>query len=110
MFNLFKRRKEEPSQDELRAVLRSAEAEVTAKWTHFVATAHFKDEVPLADRIDGFANPIQTFLFKKYPVLQTAPGGVFWLLLFNSVAASKSHSTAQLNEAVATLKGRHARL
>jgi hypothetical protein len=78
------------------------------KWVQFTSTVHFKDEVSLADRIDAFSQPLQQFLFKKYPSFREAPGGFFWLLIFNAVAASKTHPQAHLNEAVAVLKGRYA--
>ena len=106
MFDLFKRRKS--ASDDLSAIVRSAEAEVAARWLRFVAEIHFKDDVPLVDRIDSFTHPIQEFLFTRYPVMRNAPAGLFWLMLFNAIASSKTHTQAQLNEAIAALKGRHA--
>ena len=109
MFNLFRRRKRETSPNELNSVVRAAEAEVAEKWLSFVNKVHFKEDVPLADRIDAFAVPVKDFVFARYPVMNRAPAGVFWLILFNAVASSKTHTQAQLNEAVGTLKARHAR-
>ena len=104
MFSFLKRLQPEPTVDELRAIRDAAQREVEEKWLYFCKTLHFNTDVPLANRIQAFASPVREFISNKYPTLLQGPGQLFWLIIFNAVLASGTHSAEEVNAAVAELR------
>ncbi|MBX9682152.1 MAG: hypothetical protein K2X41_00020 [Hyphomicrobium sp.] len=74
----------------------------------------FHDQLPvapnatLAERIDSFSVVAFRGMFENYPSTKSAPIGALWMLIFNAVMQSKTHSVAELNAAVATLEAKYA--
>ncbi len=103
MFGFFKSQKTSQTED-LPSLLKAAIEEVKHKWIHFDQTIHLKPEFRLANKIEMFADPVQSFLQSKYPMLLLEkPGKVIWLTIFTAIAESKTYPQELVNEAVAEL-------
>ncbi len=84
----------------------NATSEIRDKWLVYTKTIHFKDDVPLADRIASFAPLIRAYLQKSYPALNDLPAKVFWTMIFAAIEHAKTHPVADLNNAIAQLSER----
>ena len=109
MFGLFKKRSVMPSAEELGRLAAAAADETRAKWVHFHQTVHLKAEVPLAEKIDFFAQPLSQFFQSKYPQLLLGGSEMFWLTVFTAVLESGTHPKDQVNAAVAQLQIKYGR-
>ncbi|MGO9327450.1 MAG: hypothetical protein ACLQJ0_04965 [Steroidobacteraceae bacterium] len=113
MFSLFKKRKVAPSSEDFAAILRQQRDAVCedfkVRWIAFNNAVHFKAEVPLSEKIDAFASPIQQYYESKYPILASGTAEMFWLALFTAILESGTHPKEQVNGAIAELKGKYAR-
>jgi oligoendopeptidase F len=105
MFEIFKRKTKRLTAEDLTRLSETACAEVQAKWIQFNETIHLKEDESLAQKIDLFAQPISQFFQTKYPQLLAGGSEIFWLTLFTAVQESGTHSSDQVNAAVATLQG-----
>jgi hypothetical protein len=105
MFGWLKKRASTPN--ELSALAQSATSDIRDRWLYFTKTIHFREDVPLAKRIESFATPIQEFLRVNYPGLKDAPAGVFWMMLVTAIAEAKTHESAELDRAVEQLRARY---
>jgi hypothetical protein len=110
MFEFLRRRKAPDLAGEVRQQFKDAEQAIGMKWRGFVATVHFKSEIPLADQIDVFAGPVHEYVTAKYPLVILGPqgAGAFWLLVFTAIREAGTHPQVELNAAIAQLKARHA--
>jgi hypothetical protein len=108
MFGLFKKRSPFPSAEELSSLAASASTEVREKWEYFHRTVHLKAEVPLAQKIDLFSQPLSQFFHTKYPQLLAGGSEIFWLTIFTAVLESRTHPTEEVNAAVEQLRGKYA--
>lgn len=109
MFGLFKKRASVPSADDLRKLTASAHEDVKAKWIQFNETVHLKAGIPLSQRIDAFAQPLQQFFETKYPALLLASSEIFWLTIFTAILESGTHPKEEVNGAIGELKLKYAR-
>lgn len=109
MFGLFKKRAAVPSADDLRRLTVSAREDVKAKWVQFNETVHLKPGIPLSQRIDAFAQPIQQFFETKYPALLLGSSELFWLTIFTAILESGTHPKDEVNAAVGELRSKYAR-
>jgi hypothetical protein len=108
MFTFFKKRSPVPDKDSLSALSNAALSDVKEKWLVFDRTIQLNDSVPLAHKIDMFAEPLSTFFQTKYPALLSGGSQVFWLTIFTAVLESGTHSKEAVNDAVDSLSRRYA--
>ncbi len=104
MFGFFKKRDQFLSGEELSRLSQAACAEVREKWLHFHNTVHLKAELPLAQKIDLFAQPLSQFFQQKYPQLLLGGSELFWLTTFTAILESGTHPKDEVNAAVAQLR------
>lgn len=110
MLGFFKKKQKGfPSADELKRLTAAACEEVKAKWVYFNETIHFKESVPLSQKIGSFAQPIQEFFKSKYPVLLLGPTEIFWLTVFTAILESGTHPKEKVNAAIEELRIKYAR-
>jgi hypothetical protein len=109
MFSLFKKRSPLPSAEELGRLAASAADETREKWLYFHKTVHLKAEVPLAEKIDFFSQPLSQFFQDKYPQLLLGGSEMFWLTVFTAVLESGTHPKEEANAAIAQLQAKHGR-
>jgi exonuclease V gamma subunit len=109
MFGFFKKRSHVPTADELRSLTASARADVKGKWVQFNQTIHLSAEVPLSQKIDFFAQPVQQFFQNKYPILLVGASEIFWLTVFTAILESGTHPKEEINAAIAELKNKYGR-
>src|ERR1700722_7511843 len=107
MFDFLKRRKQPPTTEVLSAQAAAAVEDIKAKWIYFHNTLHFKDDVPLAQKMDAFIEPIHIFFEKKSPVLAAGSASVFFMATFTAILESKTHPTAEVNAAIETLRSKY---
>ena len=107
MFEFLKRKQKRPPASDLARMSDAARTEVLAKWIQFHETIHLKEDVPLAQKIDLFAQPLSQLFESKYPQLLAGGSEIFWLTIFTAVIESGTHTKEQVNAAVATLQGRY---
>jgi hypothetical protein len=105
VFNCLKREKT-VSKDELRNQCAVARRELKQKWVGFNATVHFKEGVPLIERIEAFVTPAMTYYRKTYPSLLSRGPGLFWA---NLTAALLETETCDPNELDVALKSLEAK-
>lgn len=84
--------------DEYRAAVTS----IKEKWIVFDRTIHLKPEFRLAQKIEMFANPVQSLIEANYPSVHRSPGTV-WLAIFAAVAESGTYSLEKVSEAISEL-------
>jgi hypothetical protein len=109
MFGFLKRKKSAPlTVIELQAIVASAEIDIREKWVRFTQMLHFKDDVPLSNRIEAFAPLARDFIRTRYPIILTGPAGVFWLIIFDAVRQSGTNSVDEINSAIAELRQKFA--
>jgi hypothetical protein len=109
MFGFFKKRQSAPTAEELSALSASALEDVKSKWVYFNQTIHLKADVPLSQKIDFFAQPVQQFFETKYPLLLLGSSEIFWLTVFTAILESGTHPKEEVNSAIAELKSKYAR-
>jgi hypothetical protein len=90
--------------DELSAMATAAMTDVKAKWIQFNSTIHLKAGIPLAVKMESFAEPTAAFIGKKYPVLMSGPAEMFWLMIFTAVLETGTHAKDEVNAAIGELK------
>ena len=109
MFGLFKHRKSTPpSSDELKRNMDLATDVLRGKWTAFHQQLKFKSDVPLSEIIEIFIVPAREYVVKTYNEFATAPNQIVWMMVFNAVMESGTHSKEVVNEAVAQLEAKYA--
>lgn len=108
MFDFFKKRQSAPTAEDLSALAASALEDVKNKWVYFNQTLQLKAEVPLSEKIDFFAQPIQHFFQTKYPLLLNGSSEIFWLTVFTAILESGTHPKEEVNSAIAELKSKYA--
>jgi len=108
MFGWFKKRKAAPTSAELVSLSQSALSDVKGKWAYFNETIHLDTSIPLADRIDMFAQPVAHFFESKYPDLLAGSSEIFWLTVFTAVLESNTHPKEEVNLAVIELRRKYA--
>lgn len=109
MFKFFKKRCAVPSAEDLSRLTASAREDVKGKWVEFNKTIHLKAEIPLSQRIDLFAQPVQNLFQKQYPMLLLGSTEIFWLAVFTAILESGTHPKDQVNAAIAELRGKYTR-
>ncbi|MEK6663459.1 MAG: hypothetical protein AABY73_06295 [Pseudomonadota bacterium] len=109
MFGLFKKRQAVPSAEELNRRTAAAREDVKDKWIQFNNTVRLKAEIPLSQKIDSFAQPVQQFFQIKYPVLLQGPTEIFWLTVFTAILESGTHPKEEVNAAISELRRKYAR-
>ena len=109
MFGLFKKRLTIPNAEELDHLATAAADETRTKWLYFHQTVHLQPEVPLAEKIDFFAQPLSQFFRSKYPQLLLGGSEIFWLTIFTAVLESGTHPKDEVNAAVEQLQAKYGR-
>ena len=104
----FRRKPEADVADLLKQQSAECTRKITEKWVNYVNVLKFKSEVSLSEQIETFALPVRKFVENHYPLLATAPPNVFWMMIFVAVLESDTHSSEQVNEAVAQLEKKYA--
>jgi hypothetical protein len=61
----------------------------------------------LAAEIEEFSQSAFWFMFTKFPLTKQAPPYFLWLTVFTAVLESKTHPTAQVNEAIELLRAKY---
>jgi hypothetical protein len=107
MFGWFKRRTVDTNPAELSRLAASATAETKDKWIHFHQTVHLAAAVPLAQKIDFFAQPLDEFIRTKYPQLLAGGSEIFWLTLVTAILESGTHPKDEVNAAIAQLQAKY---
>ncbi len=79
------------------------------KWRMFCETLIFKEDVPLWQRIELFANPALEFMFQNYPSMKHAPPKLLWMMIFTAILESKTHPTEEVNTAICQVLAKYAR-
>jgi len=92
MFGFFRKKHSNPDARELERLSASALNDVKEKWKQFVGMMHFKEEVPLSQQIDLFAQPAHEFFQNTYPSLLAHSTEIFWLTLFTAILESGTNS------------------
>lgn len=107
MFGLFKKRNQFLSAEELSRLSQAARAEVREKWLQFHHSVHLEAGVPLAQKIDLFAQPLAEFFQQHYPQLLLGGSEIFWLTTFTAILESGTHSKDEVNSAVVQLQAKY---
>lgn len=79
------------------------------KWRMFCETLPFKEDVPLWQRIEAFAQPAIAGMMQHYPSSKHAPPGMLWMMIFTAILESKTHPADEVNAAIAQLEAKYAR-
>ena len=108
MFDFFKKRQSAPTAEELSMLTASALKDVKNKWVYFNQSLQLQAEVPLSEKIDFFAHPVQQFFHTKYPLLLSGSSEIFWLTVFTAILESGTHPKGEVNSAIAELKIKYA--
>lgn len=95
---------------ELNQLVEQCVIDLKNKWLGYCQVLVFKDEVPLSDRIDGFAYPVQEFVRSKYPVLLSDGGSMFWMMVFTAVIESGTHPIEEVSAATKALEKKYKRI
>jgi hypothetical protein len=98
-----------PLENQMRTEAAESVEIIKAKWIQFHNTVHLKAEIPLAQKIDFFLEPIHQFYEKKYPLLAAGPAEHFFLTTFTAILESGTHPTAEINAAIAQFRGKYAK-
>ena len=97
-----------PSTEGIARLSASACAAVREKWTNYHHTVRLKAGIPLATKIELFAQPLTEFFRTEYPELLLGGGKIFWLTIFQAILDSETHSRADVNAAIAQLERKFA--
>lgn len=73
---------------------------VAGRWLYFCERIIYKAEVPLVDRIGGFAVPAEQGLENNFPPLRDAPKGILLMIIAMGVWKSGTHSRDEIEAAL----------
>jgi hypothetical protein len=100
MLRIFKMK---PSKQELERQFTAAKKQLMERWVYFCGTVNFKEDVTLVQRMKIFALPAHEFFQNEFPMLVAVSPDMFRLALSIAVIDSDSHSSKEVNAAVAEL-------
>lgn len=110
MFGLFKKRNSYPPEQDLAVLTRAACRDIKEKWIYFNNTIHYKTEVPLAERIDAFAQPVSQFYRDKYPQLFVGGPQIFWIITCAAITEASTHPPDIVSAAVPQARAKYSQL
>ena len=70
------------------------------RWLYFCEQIIYKVDVPLMDRIAGFAVPAQQGIENNFPPLRNAPDGLLLMIIAMGVWKSGTHTREEIEAAL----------